>query len=242
MRNARGFAALIGALALTAGAVACGGDDAPSPTSKFRRPALPAPEAFVAEIDHPYLPLRPGSRWVYRAQTEEGVEEVVVTVRSRPRVVAGIAATEVRDRVTLDGVLIEDTLDWYGQDRDGNVWYLGEATTAYEDGASSTEGSWEAGVGGALAGLALPADPEVGDAYQQELSPGVAEDRGEIVGVDASGEVPWGPFTAAVRTRDTTPLEPDVLEYKYYAEGVGLVLEEDDGVRLELVSYRPGAG
>lgn len=242
MRNARGLAALTGALALTAGMVACGGGSAPAPPSEFRQPALPAPGAFVAEIDHPYLPLRPGSRWVYRAQTEEGIEEVVVTVRSRPRVVAGIAATEVHDRVTLDGVLIEDTLDWYAQDRDGNVWYLGEDTTAYEDGASSTEGSWESGVGGALAGLALPADPEVGDAYQQELSPGVAEDRGEIVGVDARGEVPWGPFTAAVRTRDTTPLEPDVLEYKYYAEGVGLVLEEDDGVRLELVSYRPGTG
>ncbi len=240
MRCTSTFVALVAALTLTTGLAACGGEDAePGSTPEFRQPALPTPDAFAAEINHPYLPLRPGSRWVYRAQTEDGVEEIVVTVLTRPRLVAGIAATEVRDRVTLDGELIEDTLDWYAQDRDGNVWYLGEATTAYQDGDASTAGSWEAGVDGARAGLALPADPEVGDLYQQELSRGVAEDRGEIIALDARGRVPWGAFSAAVRTRDTTPLEPDVLEYKYYAEGVGLVLEEDDGVRLELVSYRP---
>lgn len=250
MLRAPSHLALVGAFAWTAILAACGADDgAKTPgvastqhPTEYRLPALPAPSSFAAVINHPYLPLTAGSRWVYRAKTADGLEEITVTVLPAPRVVAGVTATVVRDRVTLDGEVIELTYDWYAQDDDGNVWYLGEATRAYEPGEPpNAEGSWEAGIDNAHAGIAMPAHPEVGDRYQQELRPSVAEDRGEIVALDESGKVPWGSFAQAVRTKDTTPLEPDLVEFKYYAPGVGLVLEEEDEDRLELISYRPGS-
>jgi hypothetical protein len=202
---------------------------------------MPAPEAFVAAVDHPYFPLPVGATWVYHGSGPDGLEVDTVTVMPDTKVVDGVTATVVHDRSTLDGRLTEDTFDWFAQDDQGNVWYLGEATTAYEkDGSTSTEGSWEAGVHGASAGIQMPAKPVVGDRYQQEQLRGVAEDRGEIVSVSAGGEVPFGSFTGAIRTRDTSALEPDVKEYKYYVRGVGDVLEEEGDQRLELVSYRPG--
>lgn len=220
----------------------CGGGGA-STGATFRLPALPAPEHFRATIDHPYLPLRPGARWVYLSDTEDGQERTVVVVEKQTRTVAGIEATVVHDRAYLDGRLSEDTYDWFAQDDQGNVWYLGEDTTAYEPGKpATTEGSWEAGVDGARAGLALPASPEVGDRYQQEHASGTAEDRGEVVALDGRGSVPWGSFSGAVRTRDTTPLEPDLVEYKYYVRDVGTVLEEEGQDRVELVSFSPGSG
>jgi hypothetical protein len=219
--------------------VACGG----SGERAFRLPRMPTPAHFVAVVDHPFLPLPVGATWVYRAQTAEGTEEITVAVLPHTRVVDGVTATVVHDRATLDDRLTEDTYDWFAQDDDGNVWYLGEATTAYAaDGSTSTEGSWEAGVGGATAGIVMPARPTVGDLYQQEHLAGVAEDRGEIMSLTAGGQVPWGAFSGAVRTRDTTPLEPDLVEYKYYTRGVGVVLEEEGDERLELVSFTPGLG
>jgi hypothetical protein len=232
-------AALAVAFLLVPGLVACGGSDRPG----FRQPERPAPRHFVEGVDHPFFPLRVGATWVYQARTAEGVEQITVTVLPDTRLVDGVLATQVHDRATLDGRLTEDTFDWYAQDDRGNVWYLGEATTAYdEDGSTSTEGSWESGVHGASAGIAMPAKPEVGDRYQQEHLSGVAEDRGEILALDAAGKVRWGAFSGAVRTRDTTPLEPDLVEYKYYVRDVGVVLEEEGDERLELVSYEPGLG
>lgn len=209
--------------------------------AEYVLPEMPPPKDFVSDIEHPYLPLRPGARWVYRQVSPEGEERIVVTVLAVPRVVAGVTATVVHDRVTLDGRLVEDTYDWFAQDRTGNVWYLGEDTTAYAPGeAPSKEGSWEAGIDGAEAGIALPGRPRIGDRYQQEYLRGVAEDRGEVVDLDSAGTVPWGTFRDAIRTRDTTPLEPDLVEFKYYVRDVGNVLEESDGDRVELVSFRPG--
>lgn len=207
----------------------------------YRLPPVPPASDFVGTVDHPYYPLDPGSSWVYRAETADGVETIRVSVLPQTRVVDGITATVVRDQAFVDDELIEDTYDWYAQDRDGNVWYLGEDTTAYQPGKEPDKtGSWEAGQDGARPGLVMPAVPEVGDRYQQEYRAGVAEDRGEILALDAAGEVPWGRFEGAVRTRDTTPLEPDLVEYKYYAEGVGTVLEEEEDDRLELISFTPG--
>lgn len=224
--------------------VGCGHEHGQEASSKpFRLPALPAPAHFRATVDHPFLPLRPGARWVYLSKTADGTERTVVVVESRHRTVAGISATVVHDRAYLDGRLSEDTYDWFAQDDEGNVWYLGEDTHAYEPGKPpSTEGSWEAGVGGAQGGLALPGRPAVGDRYQQEHLAGTAEDRGEILALDAHGTVPWGAFRDAVRTRDTTPLEPDVVENKYYVRDVGTVLEEEGADRVELISFRPGRG
>ena len=220
-----------GALAAVAG---CGGASPP----EFRIPRMPSPAHFVAGVDNPYFPLPVGATWVYHGDGPDGLEVVTVTVTPQTRVVDGVTAVVVRDRSTLDGRLTEDTADWFAQDDRGNVWYLGEATTSYEkDGSTSTEGSWEAGVHGASGGILMPARPAVGDRYQQELLTGVAEDRAEIVSLAARGEVEFGRFTGAVRTRDTTPLEPDVTEYKDYVRGVGVVLEEEGDERLELVSF-----
>ena len=154
----------------------------------------------------------------------------------------GIEARVVHDVVTEDGQLKEDTFDWYAQDKAGNLWYLGEDTKEYEDGkVSSTKGSWEAGVDGALAGILLPADPEVGMAYRQEYYEGEAEDRAKVVSVDEHADVPYGSFEGVLKTEDTTPLEPNLVEHKYYARDIGPVLavaaSKDSGGREELISF-----
>ena len=167
-----------------------------------------------------------GARWTYTEVDAEGNEQrVVVEVLEQTRDILGIAATVVHDQVTEDGELVEDTFDWYGQDAQGNLWYLGEATEEYENGeVVSTAGSWEAGVDGAQAGIILPASPTVGQTYRQEYYAGEAEDNGEILSVAEMVGVEVGDFEDVVMTKDTTPLEPDVLEYKWYASGVGVVL------------------
>jgi hypothetical protein len=158
--------------------------------------------------------------------------------------VFGVSAVVVRDTVSVDGEVVEDTYDWFAQDRDGNVWYLGEASQDFEDGQpTSTAGSWEAGVDGALPGIVMPAAPAVGDAYRQEYYAGEAEDMAEVIDTGATASVPSGEFDAVVVTEDWNPLEPEVIEHKYYAEGVGLVLEETvagaEG-RSELIEFTPG--
>ena len=185
------------------------------------------PAAFSTEIDNRYWPMAPGTRWTYREVAEEGEElVVVVTVSSETRTIAnGITARVVRDTVTRDGELLEDTVDWYAQDERGNVWYLGEDTAEFDGGSVTTRaGSWEAGVDGALPGVIVPADPLDGMAYRQEHDEGEAEDAGEVLSVAEQTEVPAGHFSDVLLTKDTTALEPDVLEYKLYAPGVGPVL------------------
>lgn len=217
-------------------AAACGSSDGSSLPQKGE-PANLDPDRFVARIDHPYWPMRPGSRWVYR----EGPQRVVVTVTNRRKLVEGIEATVVHDVVTEDGELVEDTWDWYGQDDDGNLWYLGEQTKELEHGrVVTTKGSWQAGVDGAEAGIVLPAKPEVGQAYRQEYLEGEAEDEARILSVDEQAEVPFGSFAHVLMTKDFTRLEPDLVEHKFYARGVGPVLTvtvSGGSDREELVRY-----
>lgn len=199
------------------------------------------PADFTADVTNDWFPLEPGTRWTYRETTEDGeVVRVVVTATTQTRDVAnGITARVVRDTVTLDGEIIEDTFDWYAQDATGAVWYLGEDTAEFEDGTITTrKGSFEAGVDGAQPGVIMPADPEVGMAYRQEFYAGEAEDRGEVLALDEQARVPAGTYDGLVQTADTTPLEPDVLEHKYYASGVGLVLtvDKEAGGREQLLS------
>jgi hypothetical protein len=202
----------------------------------------PDPADFTEVVDNPWLPLRPGSEWVYSSIGDEGPEKDVVTVTDHKRVVAGVRTVVVHDVVrNAKGEVVEDTWDWYAQDRHGNVWYFGEDTTAFEHGKKTTEGSWEAGKHGAQAGIAMLAEPDVGDTYQQEYREGVAEDRGRILSLSAQHAGPAGSWTGLVRTEDTTPLEPGLVENKYYAKGVGVVHEETlAGGRedVELVSHR----
>jgi hypothetical protein len=141
-------------------------------------------------------------------------------------VAAGIEARVVHDVVTTDdGAVVEDTRDWYAQDADGNIWYLGEETAEYEDGQIvSTEGSWEAGLDGAQPGILVPADPEPGLAYRQEYLADEAEDEAVVLSVEEQVEVGPARWTGVLMTRDTTPLEPEIAELKFYAPDVGPVL------------------
>lgn len=221
--------------------VACGSDEPViDPGDDGNYTVRPDPAEFVDRIDNPWLSFTPGSRWVYEAGGGER-NEVVVTNQTRE--VMGITATVVHDTESRDGELVERTADWFAQDRDGNVWYLGEDTTAYKNGQPSSAGSWEAGVNGALPGIIMKADPKVGDAYRQEFYRGQAEDMGKVVRVGDTETVPFRSFDGLLVTQDWTPLEPDVVEEKFYAKGVGLVLEttvRGGADRNELVSYQPG--
>jgi hypothetical protein len=187
---------------------------------------LPRPRDFVERVSNQYLPLTPGTRWVYAGHGAERGERNVVRVLRRTRVIEGIDATVVHDVVREDGELVEDTYDWYAQDRLGNVWYLGERTRELEDGhVVSREGSWEAGVGDARAGIAMPAAAEPGTGYRQEFDPGNAEDQAQVMLRHGQVHVPAGHFGGVRVTDETTPLEPRVDELKFYARGVGVVLE-----------------
>ena len=227
----RKLAALTG-LALVA---ACSGES-DEPTTGSR--GLPQgsqqmtldPKDFSTTIDNPYLPLLPGTQSTFREVGGDGsVAMVVVTVTSKTRTIAnGVTARVVRDTVSEDGEIVEDTFDWYAQDSEGNVWYLGEDTAEFEDGKKvSSEGSFEAGVDGALAGVVMPAHPRPGLAYRQEFYRGEAEDNGEVLSSREMVDVTYGHFSSAVLTKDTSGIEPGVLEYKLYARGVGQVLTLD---------------
>jgi hypothetical protein len=189
--------------------------------------ALAGPADFTTRIDNPYWPMAPGSRWVYRETDDQGSrQKVVVRVTHRTkRVASGIVARVVRDTVTEDGQLVEDTFDWYAQDRRGNIWYLGEDTTEFEDGKPvSKEGSFEDGVNGARRGIAMLARPRAGRRYREERAPGAAEDRARVLSRHEQVQVPFGHFTNVLMTSNTNPREPRVQEYKWYARGVGPVL------------------
>ncbi|SEN00967.1 hypothetical protein SAMN05216281_10394 [Cryobacterium luteum] len=176
----------------------------------------------------------------------------VVTVTTDTKEVAnGITARVVRDTVFRGDSIIEDTFDWYAQDGQGAIWYLGEDTAEFENGAIvSTSGSFEAGVNGALPGIAIPADPAPGMKYRQEYYQGEAEDNGEILSIAEMVDVPLGHFDSVLLTKDTITIDPEVLEYKLYARDVGPVLTLDvsggagraELVRMETVSDGSGTG
>src|SRR5215218_6015976 len=211
------------------------------------------PADFTADITHPSWPMKPGTQWSYREVDKKGdVQTVVVVATTETKKLAnGVTARVVRDTVRSDGELVEDTFDWYAQDSAGNVWYMGEDTAEFENGKiASREGSFEAGVGGALPGILLPAEPQVGQKYRQEYVKGEAEDNGEVLGINQLVEVPAGRYSDALLTRDTTNLEPDVVEYKLYAPDIGPVLAVDisggvgrEGlVKLEKAAPQDGTG
>jgi hypothetical protein len=171
-------------------------------------------------IDNPYFPVVPGTRFTYKGFDKKTPVVDIVTVTRNTPTKAGVKTVEVRDQVYEADVLAEDTLDWYGQDDQGNVWYFGELATQLP--AGTHDGSWTAGVDG-TPGIIMEAAPKVGDVYCQENAPGVAQDAAEVLSVTASRSVPYGSYGGHVlQTKDYSLLEPK-NENKFYAPGVGMV-------------------
>jgi hypothetical protein len=190
----------------------------------------PDPNLFKHPDDNPYFPLTPGLVTKLRG-TDEGEQfRQKVRITDRTRVVAGIETTVVRDVVRrADGTLAEKTFDWYAADADGNVWYFGEDTATYDENGNleDREGSWEAGVDGAVAGLIMPADPRPSTADYMEFAKGEAEDQAWVVQRLPFVVTPGRREDHIVRTLEWSRLEPDVVSMKFYARGLGIVEEKD---------------
>ncbi|MEI6972471.1 MAG: hypothetical protein WCL44_13265 [bacterium] len=214
----------------------CGGSD----NSDVYNPSID-PANFVAGVDNPFFPLVPGRTLHYLITNADGTENVAVTTTHDTKVILGVTCVVVHDVVTVDGALAEDTWDWYAQDKDGNVWYFGEDTKKYDGTTVNTEGTWEAGVGGAKPGMVMQSDPanHIGTTFRQEFMAGVAEDKTEVLSVNEAITTPYGSLTQCVMTKDYSDIEPGVVEHKYFASGIGQVatiVVEGPAEREELVS------
>ena len=208
-----------------------------------RRLMLAQAVGWSDTIDNAYFPLLVGSTYVYTGvkDGEPQVDRVIVTDVTKQ--ILGVTTTAVLDRVFINGELAEKTYDFYAQDATSNVWYFGENSQEIEDGkVVSREGSWEAGVNGATAGIFMKAHPAVGDGYFQENAVGVAQDHADVLGFDAHVKTGFASFNNCLHTNETSPLEPDVLEEKFYAAGIGEVKEQSvtEGEALHLKSYTVG--
>ncbi len=197
------------------------------------------PAHFVEGVDNPFFPLVPGTTYIYEGESDGETERIEVVVTHETREILGVECVVVRDTVWADGEVIEDTFDWYAQDKDGNVWYMGEDTKEYEGGeVVSTAGSWEAGVDGAKPGIIMWGDPQAGEVYRQEYLAGEAEDMAEVISLIRSPSETGDDHGAFLVIHEWTPLEPGVAEHKYYVAGIGLVLEvkvEGGEGRMQLV-------
>jgi hypothetical protein len=201
------------------------------------------PADFTTNITNPYWPMKVGSKWVYK----ENGSQVVVTVTDKTKKIAnGVTARVVHDVVSENGEPIEVTDDWYAQDKEGNIWYLGEKTAEYKNGKVVTRaGSFNAGKDGAEAGIIMPAKPEVGQTYRQEYYAGEAEDFASVLSLDATAKVPFGSYTGCLQTKDVNPLDkPQQVEHKFFCKGVGPVkvvtVAPEKGGGEDLVSFTQG--
>ncbi len=247
-------------VALALATAACSGHHAKAPAApaassqvpkaiklpKGSEPVQLDPAQFSSQIDNPYWPMAPGSRWVYRETDGQGGQQrIEVTVTNQTKKIMGIEARVVHDVASEGGQVVEDTFDWYAQDAQGNLWYMGEGTKEFENGKfKSAAGSWQAGVKGAQPGIVIPAAPKPGLAYRQEYLKGQAEDNAAVISIAKQATVPFGSFSGMLQTKETTPLEPGVVEQKFYARGVGQVLAlttSGGSDREELLSYVQGS-
>jgi hypothetical protein len=209
------------------------------PKPKDWSPSInPADFSGVAE-DNQYFPLPPGRTLLYRGSSKDGTETLEFEVTNRTKTIMGVTTTVVVERHGLNGQTVEISENWFAQHRNGDVWYFGEFSQNYENGAPiNSDGSWEAGVGGALPGIIMKANPQLGDIYFQEFSPGVAEDMAQVMSTSGSSTVSLGSYSGVLQTKEWTALEPNSRERKYYAPGIGLILEEKGPERLELIEVR----
>jgi len=185
------------------------------------------PARFSATVDNPWFPLKPGTTFTYQGVKDGKPSRDVYTVTSDTKVIDGVPCAVVHDSLYLSGVLEEETLDYYTQDADGNVWYFGEDTKELDANGkvTSTEGTWRAGINGAEPGIFMEADPLVGHSFRQEYDKGNAEDQYRVADLAATVSVPFGSYHDAMLTVEWTALEPNVLDHKYYVRGVGEVAE-----------------
>ncbi len=224
-------------------AQACGGDDEGGSTSESGGTGIDA-SSFSAKVDNPFFPLSKLRYTLFEGSERSDAGKTIKTrgenrILRQPDRIAGIPVTVVDVREYENGKLVEHTLDYYAQRRDGSVWYVGEHVDDYENGKISGHGGeWIAGEKGAKPGLFMPADPKVGDKFEQERAPGVAEDRSEVVDVGLEVETKAGRFDDCIRTSDYAPLDKS-RELKYYCRGIGMVREEKPGGRgrFDLVKY-----
>jgi hypothetical protein len=186
------------------------------------------PKTFVARVTNPWFPLRPGTSYRYTGIKDGEPTRDVVTVTRKTKVIQGVHCTVVHDALYVHGRPEERTADWYAQAADGTVWYFGEATAELDENGKvvSREGSWQAGVDGARAGIFMPLHPKVGQTFQQEYYKGHAEDYFEVLSLSAHVTTPYQSSTGALRTKEWTPLEPGVVDQKLYIRGVGIVKEQ----------------
>ena len=183
------------------------------------------PDDFVRQVDNKFFPLTAGITFIYKGGKDGAPTRDEVAVTRETKKILGVTCTVVHHRSFEDGILVEDTFDWYAQDKRGNVWYFGEDTKELDEAGNviSTEGSWQAGVDGAKPGIIMEANPKKGDKYQQEFATGVAEDMAQVLGYKDSLCVRYRCFEDVLVTKEWTPLEKGVVENKYYAEGVGFI-------------------
>jgi hypothetical protein len=205
-------------------------------------PPMPPPADFVAKIDNPYFPLKPGTVFRYRGSEGQDRLRDRMFVTHKTKMIEGVKARVVRDRIWVNGKPEEKTRDWYAQDKRGNVWYLGENSFDRVRGHwERSDGSWKTGRDGAKAGFLMEAHPKVGDTYRQEYYKGHAEDLAKVLSKNASRSVPYGSFDHVLKTKEWTPLEPDVVDHKFYARGVGGIAEatvKGGSEKLKLISIK----
>lgn len=201
------------------------------------------PAQFVEQIDNRYFPLVPGSRWVYEGEVDGETERIELEVTTDRKMILGISATGVRDTNLVDGELAAVTTDWYAQDRSGNVWYFGEETQNFENGQPAGTEGWEAGVEGAQPGIFMLGTPMVGTAHRQAYRRGQIEDAAEVLRVGVAHSIGLGSYEDVVVVRGWSRLDPEVVEEKYYAPGVGKIYETLTGGGrggTELVTFTQG--
>jgi hypothetical protein len=240
MKHFRRFTMLISLIAILA--TGCQGTPTKVSTTEETYAPVIDPANFVTTIDNPYLPLTPGTILIYDGITEKGNEHNEVYVSSETKVILGVTCMVVKDTVMVDWVLEEQTLDWYAQDKQGNVWYFGEDSKDYENGAViNTKGSWEAGVDGALPGIVMKANLTEGETYRQEYFKGEAEDWATVLSLTESVSIPAGSYSEMLMTNEWSALDaPPVFEHKYYAKGVGFIMTRylEGGYELKLTEIR----
>jgi hypothetical protein len=246
--RARRTIGAVAALAVT-GAVAIG---AWAPAAGAKGPPTPKASHFghnSNRITNIWFPLLRGSVYVYDGQKDGKTSRDVMTVSNKVKDITGIRAAVINDRVFLNGQLSERTTDFYAQDKKGTVWYLGEKTAELntKGKVTSTEGSFLNGSKGAKGGIFMPTHPAVGQSFQQESFKGQAEDHFQILDMAASITTPAISSNSAMLTQETTPLEPGVVDHKYYVQGIGTVKEQQvagapagQGEELHLISFTPG--